>query len=69
MSWVTAELRGQTGGRSLPGRASHIENRVHERFAKQGQFLFRFIHQYYAEIRREINAFILQSRQVMGFSL
>ena len=45
------------------GRASHIENRVYDRFAKQGQFLFRFIHQYYSEIRKEMNAFVLQSRK------
>jgi hypothetical protein len=36
---------------------------VYERFARQGQFLFRFIHQYYAEIRKELLAFIAQSRK------
>jgi hypothetical protein len=48
--------------RNLPGRSSHIENRVYDRFRVQGQFLFRFIHQYYAEIRKEMQAFIQQSR-------
>ena len=48
--------------RHLPGRSSHIENRTYDRFAKQGQFLFRFIHQYYAEIRKEMQSFIQQSR-------
>jgi hypothetical protein len=62
VQWITTELKAQTS-RNLPGRASHIENRVYDRFAKQGQFLFRFIHQYYTEIRKEINSFILQSRK------
>merc|ERR1719422_820281 len=61
VQWITTELRKQTG-RNLPGRSSHIENRVYDRFAKQGQFLFRFIHQYYSEIRKEMQAFIQQSR-------
>ena len=30
----------------------------------QGQFLFRFIHQYYAEIRKEMQSFIQQSRSI-----
>ena len=62
VQWILTELKSHTL-RDLPGRASHIENRVYDRFAKQGQVLFRFIHQYYAEIRKEMNTFILQSRK------
>ena len=62
VQWVNTELRAQTG-RQLTGRASHMESRVYDRFAKQGQVLFRFIHQYYAEVKKELNAFVLQSRK------
>ena len=62
VQWILTELKSRTA-RDLPGRASHIENRVYDRFAKQGQVLFRFVHQYYAEIRKEMNTFILQSRK------
>ena len=62
VQWILSELRDNTK-RDLPGRASHIENRVYDRFAKQGQVLFRFIHQYFAEIKKEMNTFILQSRK------